>query len=639
MRSFFHTLLLAILAFIGVFISVVQIGNGNLTKIFGSPAIKIGDPIYSSFKPSEVGSLFLKSSDATATFSRKSGSWMMISPFVDRMDPRATKGIIDFTVNTRVADFFENDDKILSDKPLREGEVSIRLESDDGRSLAKYMMGRRTAWTVINDETNEVSPTVFLQLRDRNRRAYTYACTGDIRSVFNKGFSYLRDHHPFLFAPTQLEKIHIKSSSAEFLLEGSGQKADWRITKPQKIAADPIAIKNLIEGLFHLTAIRVIDRSAITLPQSKDNHYLEISIQSKSQLEPVTLNIFAPVDEKATTVLATVSDRPTAVFELLLLPQNDLIGLSELPVLNYNQLRSKNLPPVALPKMEKIVINMGNRTSVQLSLPPPRNSWFVNSDDHDLVPISELALMEFGKLINESHVEAFLTDTAFLTDEKKDLVSYGLDHPALSMTFFYQDKSSLMFKIGLLADGTVTAHVNHPETQHTIFKLPNNFISKIPIDFNQWRDTKLLSISPVDFVGFGRSLVNRPSIQLSYDYLNEKWATSGSVEPQNIINMARANKLISVISDLRVSSWLSRNDQEALEALATPSMKMNILSKTLNEFGEQAGLKQHVLEITPVTKELASQYFYGRLNSETDLFLLDRKTAMVLAADFFKEDD
>jgi hypothetical protein len=97
--------------------------------------------------------------------------------------------------------------------------------------------------------------------------------------------------------------------------------------------------------------------------------------------------------------------------------------------------------------------------------------------------------------------------------------------------------------------------------------------------------------------------------------------------------------LLETLGDLRVTTWLNPDDREALDALQAPAMKILLVSRQLNEFGEQGGLHMRTLEITPVAKEAKSRYFYGRLTGESDLFLLERNTALLLALDLFTESD
>ena len=94
-----------------------------------------------------------------------------------------------------------------------------------------------------------------------------------------------------------------------------------------------------------------------------------------------------------------------------------------------------------------------------------------------------------------------------------------------------------------------------------------------------------------------------------------------------------------MLGDLRVNRWLNANDDAATTALMEPAMKISLGSKKLNEFGEQTGFQLQTLEVTPVTREGASEFFYGRLSGEEDLFLLDRSTALRLAVDLFDDRD
>ena len=638
MRSLTTTIVQCSLAIIMLVLGGILISKGNLNGIFGTPPTPIGENLYSGFTAEDVTEISLSSNDAKVNFSRSSGAWMMTSPVKDRMDPRWAKTLIDFTLSTRAADVIPNEKIDSTQAGLTNGMVSVRLGNKAGDPLAKYTLGRRTAWIASDTESGEAVPTVFMQPRDPNRKTHTYACTGDIRAIFKDGFRFFRDHQPFLFAPSQLQKIHIKSATSEFVLEGLGQTVPWRITKPQKLATETSAVKNLIEkGLFSLRALRVFDRTQVTLPTSGETNYLTIEIQSVGQDAPVTLDVYPPADDKATTVYATVSDRPNTVFELPLRPHEDIISLFELPLKNYNELRSQSLTSFKPAKLQAVNIITPNAAPVLISR-PPRGAWRLHNDDNGSSPLNERTLYQFLKTVTESKVAGFLTDSAFLTDESKDLVTYGLNVPLLALQFVFQDDSVLLLKIGKTKEGITTAYLNHPDSIHTVFKLSDGILESLPLRKKQWKDTRLLAIAPIDFVGLERTLVNSPALTLHYNYIKESWqAEADGKEASANLNLARANKVLETLGDLRVNSWLEPDDQHALETLANPLMKISILSRSLNEFGEQGDLRKHVLEITPVSAEGQSEYFYGRLSGERDLFLLDRKTALLLALDLFKE--
>ena len=616
----------------------ILLSRGNLHQIFGVPPTPQGERLYTDFTPADITKINLSTNGVTAKFSRASGVWMMTEPAQDRMDPRWAKTLIDFSLATRATDVIPNEKIDETQAGLKDGMVYVRLADDEGKARAKYVIGRRTAWITTDAETEELVPTVFLQPRDRSRKSHIYACTGDIRPIFKDGLRYFRDHQPFLFAPSQLQKIHIKSDSSEFMLETTALGQPWRITKPQKLSTETEAVKSLIEkGLFSLRALRVLDKEKVTLPSIEDDMFLRIAIQSFGQTEPVTLSVYPSADDKANTVYATVSDRPGTVFELPLRPYPDLVSLSELPLTNYNNLRAQNLTGFDHKKLQAITINTAKASPIQLSL-PPRGSWRIQLDEATSATLNEVTHYKFIKTITETKVAGFLTDNAFLTDEAKDLETYGLKSPLVSIQFRFKDQSSILLRIGKTKDGVFTAHLNHPETLHTIVKLPDDFIARLPLRIKQWKDTRLLAIASIDFINLERNLINQPKLKLNFNYRDEAWESFLNDEnTTGTLNIARANKLLETLGDLRVNSWLNSDDQEALNALATPALKINILKHKLNEFGEHDGYQTHILEVTPVSTTGQSEFFYGRLSGEDDLFLLDRKTALLLALDLFKE--
>jgi hypothetical protein len=639
-RSFFSTLLQSIIALVMLVMAGVLIARGNLHSLFGVPPTPIGERLYTGFTANDITEITLSSNDAKASFSRASGVWMMISPVQDRMDPRWAKVLIDFTLATRAADVIPNEKIDTTQAGLTDGMINVRLGDKDGVARARYIIGRRTAWMSTDPDTKEPVHTVFLQPRDRSRKSHIYACTGDIRAIFKDGFRYFRDHQPFLFAPSQLEKIHIKSAASEFVLEGQSGSKPWRITKPQKLATETSEVKKLIEnGLFSLRALRVLDRNKVTLPITTDGTYMEISLLCSGQSEPTTLKVFPPADDKATTVFATVSDRPATVFELPLRPYPDLISLSELPLKNYNELRSQNLTNFDHRKLQAIHFTPTDGPEILLSR-PPRAEWQLHVDERTTTSLNEVTLYQFLKTMTEAKVAGFLTDNAFLSDEEKDLETFGLKTPQLTLRFLFQDDSVMTLKIGKTKDGTLTAHWNHPDTLHTIVKLPEDFLAKLPLRLLQWKDTRLLSIPSVDFVNLERTLLKQPVVKLNYNYRDEKWqATIDNNDATPNLNPARANKLLEALGDLRVNRWLNPDDAAALDALQQPALQLRLVSRKLNEFGEQSGITLRTLDITPVTKDGPSSFFYGRLTGENDLFLLDRATALMLVTDLFAESE
>ncbi len=640
MRSIVTTIFLFVVAIIMLALTGVYLVRGNLDQIFGVPPTPIGERLYTDFTPQEITEIHLSSNDAKAAFSRINGVWMMTSPVKDRMDPRWAKTLIDFSLSTRAADVIPNEKIDNTQAGLTDGMISVRLGDQFGKARARFIVGRRTGWQHVDPETQETVPTIFLQPRDRSRKSHIYACTGDIRPIFKESFRFFRDHQPFLFAPSQLEKIHVKSASAEFVLEGQGDRIPWRITKPQKLATEPEEMKQFIQtGLFSLRAIRLLDRAKINLPSNQDAVDLSITLSCRGQESPVTLLIYPPADDKATTVYATVSDRPSTVFELPLRPYPDLVSLSELPLRNYNELRSQKLIDLDHKKLKAVEIIPRQQTNIRLQR-PLRGMWQLLLDDATPTALNEAALYQFLKIITAAKVAGFITDSAFLTDETQDLIQYGIHDPLLTLRFVSENEQVTQLRFGIGKDGSLCAHCDSPDTKNTIVKMPEDFLSTLPLRMRQWKDTRLLAIAPMDFVNLERTLPQQAPLKLSYRDRDESWeAWQQGEEVSAKLNPSRAAKLLEVLGDLRVNRWLSDTDAEALKALESPAMTMNLISRQLNEFGESTGLSNRTLEITPVSPQGTSQFFYGRLSGVSDLFVIDRRTALWLALDLFSESD
>lgn len=635
-RSSVQTLILLIMALLTTTAAVMQWSKGHLNQLFGAPPTALGERLYTDFSVKDVVRITLSSNDAKATFSRRQGQWMMESPSQDRMDPRWAKALIDFTLSTRAADVIPNEKINNTQAGLTDGMINVRLEDAEGKPCAKYVLGRRTAWMVEDPNSKEPVPTMFIQPRDKGRKTHTYACTGDIRPIFNDGFRYFRDHHPFLFAPSQLEKIHIKSATAEFVLESSS-KSGWRLTKPQKLATDAEAMQRLITGLFELCAVRVADRSAVTLPSGADLGTLQLSLQSVGQNEPVVMTVFAPADDKATTVNAIVSDRPQTVLELPLRPYNQLIGLSSLPLSNYNELRSQQLIPLNIGELRGIELRPRGAAPVTLRR-QANEPWQLQLSEQMTADFNEKTLYQLLKLLKETKVEGFLTDSAYLTQDRRELEPYGLAQPALTLRLEHATQEPLLLECGLSKEGLVTAHVNLPDSAHTIFQLPARFLEQIPLRMGQWRDTRLLNIAAVDFVGLERRLAQQDTLSLQYDYRDEIWqAQVGGVDRSQELNMARANRLLEVLGDLRVTSWIEEDSAEVNAALAQTALRLKLVSRQTDELGETNGILTRTLELSPVGSLESSEFFYGRMTGEKDCFIIDRATAVKLAVDLFKE--
>ena len=619
MRSTVLTFLLALASLLLCGLAGWQLTQGSLDVLLGAPPTSQGERLYPNFKAADVHRIYLAGNGTNAEFVRDAHGWQMVRPWQDRMDPRAAASIIGFTLGTRVADIIPKEKIDSQQAGFRDGTIAVRIEGEDGRPLCKYSLGRRTAWLENDPESGESNPTVFIRPLDKSRKDYVYACTGDIHPAFKDGFRYLRDHQPFLFAPQALQRIRLKGPEGELLLGREEPTSPWRIVKPLDLATDVPAVKRLIEGLFNLRALKVSDRSAVTLPAAAagtSTGSRQIAIQMFGSSQETVLDILQPETPEARTALATVSDRPDAVFELPLKADPEVVSLAQLPF-SVNELRSATLTNVNPASLRTITLAPSTGPAVVLER-DKGEPWKIRQGDR-LEPANEKRLYELLKAATDTKATRFVTDAAV------DFSPWGLDRPALTLGFRAFDGQNLELLFGLGRDGTL---YSARKRASTVRLLNRDFLPKIATRAYQWRDARLWSVSRTDLVAIERRIRTRPPLLLRYEFLDESWkAEQAGQDVTSELDPDRANFLLGAVENLQVDRWLGSDDEEANAALLDPAMTLAVAMKQVDGDGNFTGLARRELRVAPSPDV---RVFFGRVDSDPNPFLLDRETVLKL---------
>lgn len=634
MRSLSVTLLFGLVALISMSVAAIRMSDGSLSRILGAPPNEVGSALY-DFNPENAETLHLQGNGVAATAVKKDGLWHMEQPWEDRMDPRALQKLFQFTLNTRVESAIPADKVKSLNLGFDDGRIGLRIGTGEGDPLAKYMLGHRTAWVGTDSETGESIPTVFLQPRDKHRKDYLYACTDrqDIHTVLGDGFKRLRDHHPFLFHPTAVQSVRIGNRSGDMRLSREASNELWRIVKPLGLQADRDALVELIQGLYDLKALNVRDRSKVTLPGSEDETLDEIALSFFKGSEETVLRIYPPESEDARTTLATVSDRPTAVFELprttMLAPDGsgELVGLRDLP-LSVNELRDPTLTDIDVRAVKTILISPADGRDVRIRRGERSGRFALNLDGRE-VEANEEALYTLLKTVTESEVQGFVSDSA------TDLEPYGLANPFLVIQFEAFDDTTIRLDFGQAEDGAIHA-IRHGTT--TVVEIAPSMLALIPTRPWEWRDTKLWRISATDVKALARFIRGRPPVELGYDFVPERWtARVGDEDRTTDVVKERADHLLEKLLALRVDHWLPPGHSGALEALESPDMRLVLQFQKIDEKGEFAGVDRRELTIARAGSGRNSVIYAGASDIPTP-FLLAPEDLEALRVDLFESD-
>lgn len=626
MRSTFLTLLIAIGTAVLVAVALWQFRDGNLHRVLGKPPTQIGKRIFPEFDPNEAAKISLKSGDVRATFVKTVDGWEASAPWKDRMDARAAIAIIGFTSSTIAEDLVERDklDPELAGFGAKGHDVLI--QDAKGKTLAFYRLGRRTPWEYLPQaEGAKASPTIYLLPLERGRKSHVYAATGDILPLFKDNFKYLRDHRPFYFNPLNLQKMRIKTSEGELTLGRETLHSPWRIVKPLDLATDPATMKGLLEKLFEFQAIKLSDRSEVTIPtEGVTSHQAEIAISDFGAQREIILQIFPVEDANARTAQAIVNDRPGTVFHLPLKSEPDLISISDLP-LTVNELREATLTNLNIASIRGIAIESVASPTILISREPPR-PWIATVNGREQVA-NEQRLYDLLKAVTETRVQSFVTDSA-----PEDLSPWGLDRPVLKLTFLAQNNQALTLLFGLDTKGNL--HVMR-KGGTSVMSLSADFLEKIAVRQHEWRHARLGSFNRVDLLSIKRKEGDLEPLELSYTFHDEGWnASRGGKDVTAGLDPLKANFLMGVIEQLEVSKWLSEDDEEAITALQTPLLTFEITQKMVDEFGDGKGTETETI-IIAVNR--ANGRIYGKKASEGLCFMLSDETLLKLSIPLLDE--
>lgn len=620
MRSLVFTILLIAATVALGTLAVLQMREGSLDRLLGAPPVAVGARIYPDFQPEMVARIILRSGEIEAVFENTPRGWVATSPWEDRMDPRAALAILTFANTSTAVDLIPRDNLDPATAGLGVGNTEITCLSASGESLARFRLGRRTPWLDLTEGENpQPIPTTYLLPLERGRKSHVYAATGDLTPLFKDGFRHLRDHRPFYFNPLTLGKIRIRTAEGELTLGRATPTAPWRITKPLDLSTDPAAVKTLLEGLFELQSTKLADRAEVTLPSESDSsRNTQIALIPFGGETETVLDILPPETPESRETLATVSDRPVAVFTLPLKSEPDIVSIPDLP-LTVNDLRDPTLTNLNIGSIRGIAIETATTPTILISRQPPA-PWTATINGYEQ-PANEQRLFDLLKAVTETRALAFETDAA-----PEDLSPWGLHRPILTLTFLAENNQTLAISFGLDNRGGLFAK---RKASPTVMRIENSFLEKVAVKPQDWRHSRLWSLSKVDLTSLVRTEEGSPPLELTYDDLNEKWkAIRDGNDVTADLDTARANFVLAALENLQVTRWLAPTDEAAAAVLAKPALSYVITEKTVDDFGDELGKKQQTLTLAT---ESSSGLIFGKISSDPSPFILDPESFLKLS--------
>jgi hypothetical protein len=474
------TLLFSILTIGLVALVVMQQLRGNLDFIFGSPPLEIGDTVY-EFDPDDVGRIHILNDDGTqATIVKKGVAWVLEEPWQDYADSRVIRSVINFASRLQIEDVIKRDDvEDLEEFGLRDSRIEIELFDKSGGPICRFKMGRYTAWRGFDPNMKSEDPTkappsfptLVIRPAEDDKKDYLYICSDfadpalrkdPIRDFFREELRLFRDHQVFYLSPAAAAEITLKEKNSEITLQRSSldKAAEWVISNPFELAANPESLNQLLSGLARLTAVQVLDENALALPEplpENISHTISIRyfLSDGSKSPPITAIFYPPQNDQATAAPVVISEgagkKRSAI---LMIPQGTGSLLADLPR-NVNDLRSRTMTSLQVKQVKSVDMSdfTGRSLNLNLELDPHERArrWYARVESGDGKgapsdsyngPANEFQVTSFFKALFKDEIESFTSDAS--TDPK----AYGLHQPIRRVNVNLTDGTTANFIIG-----------------------------------------------------------------------------------------------------------------------------------------------------------------------------------------------
>lgn len=643
MRKIASTVLLALLAILSVTAAVFLAIDGNLARLTGWYHFRPGMPLFSEENTARLNDVCwmrirgLHDTDVIECAREKDGSWWIVRPFRDRLDPHVIQSILAFTAHARVID------TLPARGNLREygvettpHTITLKVQTHDNEhtTIARYTLGSSSPWLADAGDGQSVLPTTYLRTDFYGKDKRIHVVSGNILNIFRDGLEALRDPHPLQFTPDSVLGISLQPAGKPRVeLKRASAETRWNIVSPNLLPADQDKANDLVADLLSLSAVKVDDPDDISLPQAPDL-VIELTLQGSST--PLKINIYPAFPAEADGQLlrlATVNGR-SAVFTLQAEPKvvrkgsyariintacrlpvlpssamgqirtgSGTVYANDLPV-EMGQLRSLKFADIDDRDVERVAIlsRYTNHPLCLIQIPGDADSevedtWMVSAEGKEFEEAEKDTVRRFLKSIGDIPVAGFMEDLAPGGDASLMMAKYGLDTPDYAlflkprscvyrMTLFgvdlplVKDRSARCFYIARYQDPQTGKGqwLGMEKGGQTVYKLSAKFTRLLSLRTNAWRKKNLVSfpISALRRLTLG---FQQAPLVLDYDYIGETWkGTMGGEDVTPRINTHRAGYYVRQLQKAKVSLWLDPSDREALSKLRHPvfSVKLDL---------------------------------------------------------------
>lgn len=519
-------------------------------------------------------------------------TWKLTTPFEAHADTEKVNELLEDFVNKRVKQILEVSE--YEQYGLESPTIKIELWKDPKDSSKTFLIGKKGInFSVYTKEKSE---------------AHIFLIESSALDDLTKSPADIRDKSVVKFNPNSITEIQFQKPET-FSCQKDGDF--WKMTQPLSVNADTEKIEYILSELHSLKVSTFeADGDNVTPLLEKyglANPRIQFTLKDGNKKYGLAIGSVVPSTpdqdnvEKGHVYVKSVHQGGIYTVE------DSIVRLLNKSIFD---LRDKRVLDFQRGDTTKFEIQHGTQKIVGIKLLD--DTWELQ--DSNKISADPQAVSDL--LFGVDSLEA----VAFITDSPKNLALYGLETPAISVTFTVrgEEKPAVLFIGNFAQDSTVYVKANN-STQIT--RVKRDLIDKISKGKTWLRDKQIFKFrieEPVRLtVEYNDNSQENGSISFTCQRLGTNWRLTSPV--QENANNAEVNAILYELIDLRAEEFVGstlleekKNLPDTKTGFDSPQIQITLELRTQKVFTMQLG------------KTDASDRYYARLKNEPDqIFLLN----------------
>jgi len=547
----------------------------------------------------KIDGITITNNETRIELQRRNNQWDMDAPVKDRADDAAV---------TQLLTAVEMLHKETSIKP-ETGKDEVRDLGLIKPNVTLQLLGQDAPPEILFGKDTAIEGKEYVRLGNSNE---VYVVSNELRTQVTKKADDFRDHRLSDINATQVTKATIKTGAGEIELRKDHDH--WQIDKPIKARGDDAKISDAVAQTLNTKVDSfVANDQAGAANTALNDAQGTVTFAAEGVEKPLVLQISKPMEKDAQKVYAKLSTR-----DATLILAKAAAGILET---KPNDVRDHHLIRLNLDTVDRIHIVPG--VTGTTGTMPAAGAEIVLARKGETWTIKSLN----DKAANGGDVQKMATAlqnqlvTAFVADVATDLPKYGLDQPALKVTFSsYASENTAESKAGeepleTILFGRVDGDNVYAklDDEPFIVSVPKSILDGIYTDPLKWQDLAIYKFKPDEIVALDVTKEGQATLSL----IKEKgqWKPAKGDIALNTVNV---ESLANTLATLRAVQWAGA--VKPGQGLEKPSVAITFTT---------ADKKSNTVKLGAA----AGDYWNGSATGFDGAFLISKPDYEALAAD------